>query len=101
MLDIHGDYQNYVIEVGNQICIMPDGTTGNKESELHLKTFSDSDVRFLYAKSLRIVSIIDRKLSDTESDLDRISLLSTQIGELAKMISISTSVGLHGLKSKN
>ena len=99
MLDISRDYQDYVIEIGNQICIMPDGTTGNKESELHLKTFSDSEVRNLYAKSLRIVSIIDRKLSDTESDIDRISLLSTQIGELAKMISISTSVGLHGLKT--
>ena len=98
MLDIHGDYQNYLIEIGNQICIMPDGTTGNNESVLHLRSFTESEVRVLYAKSLKVLSIIDRKMSDTESDMNRVSLLSTQIGELAKMISISVSVGLHGLK---
>lgn len=91
---------NYVIEVGNQIAIMGDGTTGNKESQMHLKKFTDNEVKNLYAKSLRNISIIDRKLPIEESDKERISLLSTQIGELAKMLAVSVSMGLHGLKER-
>ena len=94
------DYDKYVIEIGNQICIMADGTTGNKDSEMHLKKFTDVEVKNLYSKSLRIIDIIDRKLPNEESDKERISLLSTQIGELAKMLAVSVSLGLHGLKER-
>ena len=83
------DYDKYVIEIGNQICIMADGTTENKDSEMHLKKFTDVEVKNLYSKSLRIIDIMDRKLPNEESDKERISLLSTPIGELAKMLAIS------------
>jgi len=36
---------NYLIEIGNQICINPDGTTGTKESKLHLRKFADTEIR--------------------------------------------------------
>jgi len=36
---------NYLIEIGNQICINPDGTTGTKESKLHLRKFTDTEIR--------------------------------------------------------
>ena len=91
---------SYVIEVGNQIAIMGDGTTGNKVSQMHLKRFTDVEVKNLYAKSLRIIDIIDRKLPNEDDDKERISLLSTQIGELSKMLAISVSIGLHGLKER-
>lgn len=93
-------FDSYVIEVGNQIAIMGDGTTGNKESQMHLKRFTDVEVKNLYAKSLRVIDIIDRKLPNEHDDKERISLLSTQIGELSKMLAISVSIGLHGLKDR-
>ena len=47
------------------------------------------------------MDIIERKLPDTESDQERISLLSIQIGELSKMLAVSVSMGLRGIeKSK-
>ena len=93
-------FDGYMIEVGNQIAIMGDGTTGNKESQMHLKRFTDVEVKNLYAKSLRVIDIIDRKLPKEDDDKERISLLSTQIGELSKMLAISVSIGLHGLKER-
>ena len=97
---IPDDYglDSYVIEVGNQICINPDGTTGRKESQLHLKKFTDGEIRNLYSHSLRKMDIIERKLPNTESDQERISLLSIQIGELSKMLAVSVSMGLRGIE---
>ena len=91
-------FDNYVIEIGNQICINPDGTTGNKKSQLHLKKFTDMEIRILYSHSLRKMDIIERKLPTTESDQERISLLSVQIGELSKMLAVSVSMGLRGIE---
>ena len=72
--------------------------TGNKESQLHLKKFTDMEIRIIYSHSLRKMDIIERKLPTTESDQERISLLSVQIGELSKMLAVSVSMGLRGIE---
>ena len=89
---------NYLIEIGNQICILPDGTTGNTESKLHLKQFTETEISNLITTSLRTVSIIERKLSNSETEVERISLLSAQISELSKMLAVSVSMELKGIE---
>ena len=92
------DVGNYLIEIGNQKCILPDGTTGNTESKLHLKKFTEMEISNLVSTSLRIVSIIERKLSNSDTEEERISLLAAQVSELSKILSVSVSMGLMGIE---
>lgn len=87
-----------LIEIGNQICINADGTTGTSESKLHMKKFTDIEINNIMTHGLRHMEIIGRKLPSTTDGDERIALLSSQISELCKMLAVSVSLNLRGVE---
>lgn len=87
-----------LIEIGNQVCINADGTTGTSESKLHMKKFTDNEIDNILTHGLRTMEIIGRKLPSTTDVNESITLLSLQISELCKMLAVAVSLNLRGVE---
>ena len=90
-------FKEYLIEIGGQVCINPDGTTGLGESNVHLRKFSKSEIESRVGRSLQQLDRISKKFPNAKKD-DKIDLLSIQVQELSKILSVFVSMELRGAR---
>jgi len=85
----------HLIEIGQQVCLTPNGTTALTESNIHLRKFTTDQVKTLIARNLQQVEKIESKIGTSKNIEERIELLSRQTGELCQMVAVLVSMQLH------
>ena len=85
----------YLIEIGRQIYLTPNGTTGLTESNIHLRKFTIDQVKTMIAKNLQQVEKIEGKIGRSKDIEEKVELLSRQTGELCQMLAVLVSLQLH------
>ena len=85
----------YLIEIGRQVCLTPNGTTGLTESNIHLRKFTIDQVKTMIAKNLQQVEKIESKIGRSKDIEEKVELLSRQTGELCQMLAVLVSLQLH------
>ena len=85
----------YLIEIGRQICLTPNGTTGLTESNIHLRKFTIDQVKTMIAKNLQQVEKIEGEIGRSKDIEEKVELLSRQTGELCQMLAVLVSLQLH------
>ena len=85
----------YLIQIGRQVCLTQNGTTGLTESNIHLREFTSHQVKTLIGRNLLQVEKIESKIGKSKDIEERVELLSRQTGELSKMIAVLVSLQLH------
>ena len=85
----------YLIQIGRQVCLTPNATTGLTESNVHLRKFTTDQVKTMIAKNLQQVEKIDSKIGKSKDIEEKVELLSRQTGELCQMIAVLVSMQLH------
>ena len=85
----------YLIEIGRQVCLTQNGTTGLTESNIHLRKFTTDQVKTMIARNLQQVEKIESKIGKSKDIEEKVELLSRQTGELCQMIAVLTSLQLH------
>ena len=85
----------YLIEIGRQVCLTPNGTTGLTESNIHLRKFTIDQVKTMIAKNLQQVEKIESKIGRSKDMKEKVELLSRQTGELCQMLAVLVSLQLH------
>ena len=71
----------YLIEIGRQVCLTPNGTTGLTESNIHLRKFTIDQVKTMISKNLQQVEKIESKIGRSKDMKEKVELLSRQTGE--------------------
>tara|TARA_B100001750_G_C15425823_1_gene555442 strand:- start:555 stop:824 length:270 start_codon:yes stop_codon:yes gene_type:complete len=85
----------YLIEIGRQVCLTPNGTTGLTESNIHLRKFTIDQVKTMISKNLQQVEKIESKIGRSKDMEEKVELLSRQTGELCQMLAVLVSLQLH------
>ena len=85
----------YLIEIGRQVCLTPNSTTGLTESNIHLRKFTIDQVKTMISKNLQQVEKIESKIGRSKDIEEKVELLSRQTGELCQMIAVLVSLQLH------
>ena len=85
----------YLIEIGRQVCLTPNGTTGLTESNIHLRKFTIDQVKTMIAKNLQQVEKIEGEIGRSKDIEEKVELLSRQTGELCQMLAVLVSLQLH------
>ena len=85
----------YLIEIGRQVCLTPNGTTGLTESNIHLRKFTIDQVKTMISKNLQQVEKIESKIGRSKDIEEKVELLSGQTGELCQMVAVLVSLQLH------
>jgi len=85
----------HLIEIGRQVCLTQNGTTGLTESNIHLRKFTTDQVKTMIARNLQQVEKIESKIGKSKDIEEKVELLSRQTGELCQMIAVLTSLQLH------
>ena len=85
----------YLIEIGRQVCLTSNGTTGLTESNIHLRKFTTDQVKTMIARNLQQVEKIESKIGKSKDIEERVELLSRQTGELCQMVAVLVSLQLH------
>ena len=84
----------YLIQIGRQVCLPPNGTTGLTESNVHLRKFTTDQVKTMIARNLQQVERIESKMGKSEDIEEKVELLSRQTGELCQMVAVLVSLQL-------
>ena len=90
-------FKEHLIEIGSQVCIHRDRTTGLDESNVHLRKSSKSEIESRVGRSLQQLDRISKKFPNAKKD-DKIDLLSIQVQELSKILSVFVSMELRGTR---
>ena len=85
----------YLIEIGQQVCLTPNGITAVTESNIHLRKFTTDQVKTMIARNLQQVEKIESKIGKSKDIEERVELLSRQTGELCQMVAVLVSLQLH------
>ena len=85
----------YLIEIGRQVCLTPNGTTGLTKSNIHWRKFTPDQVKTMIAKNLQQVEKIESKIGRSKDMEEKVELLSRQTGELCQMLAVLVSLQLH------
>ena len=85
----------YLIQIGRQVCLTPNGTTGLTESNIHLRKFTIDQVKTMIAKNLQQAEKIESKIGRSKDIEEKVELLSRQTGELCQMLAVLVSLQLH------
>ena len=85
----------YLIEIGRQVCLTPNSTTGLTESNIHWRKFTPDQVKTMIAKNLQRVKRIESKIGRSKDMEEKVELLSRQTGELCQMLAVLVSSQLH------
>ena len=85
----------YLIQIGRQVCLTPNGTTGLTESNIHLRKFTPDQVKIMIAKNLQQAKKIESKIGRSKDIEEKVELLSRQTGELCQMLAVLVSLQLH------
>ena len=85
----------YLIEIGRQVYLTPNGTTGLTESYIHWRKFTPDQVKTMIAKNLQQVEKIESKIGRSKDMEEKVELLSRQTGELCQMLAVLVSLQLH------
>ena len=85
----------YLIQIGRQVCLTPNGTTGLTESNIHLRKFTPDQVKTMIAKNLQQAEKIESKIGRSKDIEEKVELLSRQTGELCQMVAVLVSLQLH------
>jgi len=85
----------YLIQIGRQVCLTPNGTTGLTESNIHLRKFTPDQVKTMIAKNLQQAEKIESKIGRSKDIEEKVELLSRQTGELCQMLAVLVSLQLH------
>ena len=85
----------YLIEIGRQVCLPPNGTAGLTESNIHWRKFTPDQVKTMIAKNLQQVEKIESKIGRSKDMKEKVELLSRQTGELCQMLAVLVSLQLH------
>ena len=85
----------YLIEIGRQVCLTPNGTKGLTESNIHLRKFTTDQIKTLIGRNLQQVERIESKIGKSKDNGEKVELLSRQMGELCQMIAVLVSLQLH------
>ena len=78
----------YLIEIGRQVCLTSNGTTGLTESNIHLRKFTIDQVKTMISKNLQQVEKIESKIGRSKDMEEKVELLSRQTGELCQMVAV-------------
>ena len=84
----------YLIQIGRQVFLTPNGTTGLTESNVHLRKFTTDQVKTMIARNLQQVERIESKMGKSEDIEEKVELLSRQTGELCQMVAVLVSLQL-------
>ena len=84
----------HLIEIGRQVCLTPNNTTGLTESNIHLRKFTIDQVKTMIAKNLQQVEKIEGKIGRSKDIEEKVELLSRQTGELCQMVAVLVSLQL-------
>ena len=85
----------YLIQMGRQVCLPPNGTAGLTESNIHWRKFTPDQVKTMIAKNLQQVEKIESKIGRSKDMEEKVELLSRQTGELCQMLAVLVSLQLH------
>ena len=85
----------YLIQIGRQVSLTPNATTGLTESNVHLRKFTTDQVKTMIARNLQQVERIESKMGKSEDIEEKVELLSMHFGELCQMIAVLVSMQLH------
>ena len=85
----------HLIEIGRQVCLTPNVTTGLTESNIHLREFTTDQVKTMIARNLQQVEKIESKIGTSKDIEERVELLSRQTGQLCQMVAVLVSLQLH------
>ena len=85
----------YLIQIGRQVFLTPNGTTGLTESNIHLRKFTPDQVKTMIAKNLQQAEKIESKIGRSKDIEEKVELLSRQTGELCQMLAVLVSLQLH------
>ena len=85
----------YLIQIGRQVCLTPNGTIGLTESNIHLRKFTPDQVKTMIAKNLQQAEKIESKIGRSKDIEEKVELLSRQTGELCQMVAVLVSWQLH------
>ena len=85
----------YLIQIGRQVCLPPNGTAGLTESNIHWRKFTPDQVKSMIAKNLQQVEKIESKIGRSKDMEEKVELLSRQTGELCQMLAVLVSLQLH------
>ena len=85
----------YLIQIGRQVCLPPNGTAGLTESNIHWRKFTPDQVKTMIAKNLQQVEKIESKIGRSKDMEEKVELLSRQTGELCQMLAVLVSLQLH------
>ena len=85
----------YLIEIGRQVCLTPNGTTGLTESNVHWRKLTPDQVKTMISKNLQQVETIESKIGRSKDMEEKVELLSRQTGELCQMLAVLVSLQLH------
>ena len=90
-------FKEHLIEIGSQVCIHRDRTIGLDESTVHLRKSSKSEIESRVGRSLQQLDRISEKFPNAKRD-HKIELLSNQVQELSKILSVFVSMELQGTR---
>ena len=85
----------HLIKIGRQVCLTQNGTTGLTESNIHLRKFTQDQVKTMIARSLQQVEKIESKIGTSKDIEEKVELLSRQTDELCQMVAVLVSLQLH------
>ena len=85
----------YLIEIGRQVCLTPNGTTGLTESNIHWRKFTTDQVKTLIGRNLQQVKRVESKIGKSKDMEGKVELLSRRTGELCQMLAVLVSLQLH------
>ena len=71
----------YLIQIGRQVCLPSNGTAGLPESIIHWRKFTPDQVKTMIAKNLQRVKRIESKIGRSKDMEEKVELLSRQTGE--------------------
>ena len=84
----------YLIQIGRQVCLHPNGTAGLTESNIHWRKFTPDQVKTMIAKNLQQVEKIESKIGRSKDMEEKVELLPRQTGELCQMLAVLVSLQL-------
>ena len=84
-------FRDYVIEIGNQQYIGEAGTTKVSESKLHLRKFSDQQMKSHMSRSVTKLDQLARRLERERDGDKKFDYLSQQFQEISKMLMLLAS----------
>ena len=85
----------HLIEIGRQVCLTPNNTTGLTESNIHLRKFTTDQVKTMIARNLQQMGKIEIKIGTSKDIEGKVELLSRQTGQLCQMVAVLVSMQLH------